>query len=79
MEKYKEAFINALELNESEIAQIHELEYKKNEKWDSLGHMKLMCYIENSLKISLKTEDILQFTSYTKGIEILKKYRTDIF
>ena len=42
--------------------------------WDSVGHMELITEIEEKFGIELETEDILGFTSYTKGIEILNKY-----
>lgn len=42
--------------------------------WDSVGHMELITALEDAFDIMFETEDILRFTSYVEGIEILKKY-----
>ena len=44
------------------------------EEWDSIGHMTLVAALEENYKISLETDDIVDFSSFKKGIEILKKY-----
>ena len=40
--------------------------------------MSLMSALEEEYKISLETDDIVDFGSYKKGIEILKKYKVNI-
>ncbi len=45
-----------------------------NELWDSVGHMSLVSCIEDAFGITLETDDIINFDSFQKGIEILKKY-----
>ena len=40
-----------------------------------IGHMTLIAALEEKFKISFETDDIVDFSSYFKGIEILKKYR----
>ena len=42
-----------------------------------IGHMSLMSALEEA-DISLETDDIVDFSSYEKGKEILKKYDIDI-
>ena len=37
--------------------------------------IRLISGLEESFKISLDTDDIVEFSSYKKGIEILKKYK----
>lgn len=71
LEKYNEAFINALEIQEN---QLEGLVYQGVELWDSVGHMTLISAIEEAFDIMMDTEDIVDFSSYEKGIEILKKY-----
>lgn len=71
LEKYKEAFIKALEVNEE---QLKNLKYQDIPAWDSIGHMTLIATIEDAFDIMMDTEDIIDFSSYEKGIEILKKY-----
>ena len=35
--------------------------------------------VRREFKISLETDDIIDFSSYKKGIEILKKYKVDLY
>ena len=51
------------------------LEYNSIEAWDSIGHMNLISALEEDFKISFETDDIVDFSSFKKGIEILKKYK----
>jgi acyl carrier protein len=62
-------------LNISENAVNQNLKYNEIEEWDSIGHMTLMSAIEDEFKISLETDDIIDFSSFKKGIEILEKYK----
>ena len=39
--------------------------------------MTLISGLEEGFKISLETDDIVEFSSFKKGIEILKKYKID--
>ena len=76
LEKYKKCFIEAFELSDEEG--IDSLEYQSIQLWDSVGHMALMALLEDSFGIMLDTDDIIDFASYVKGIEILKKYDVEI-
>jgi len=71
IEKYKNAFIEALNVEEKKL---NGLTYQGISEWDSVGHMNLIASIEDTFEIMLETDDIVDFSSYTKGIEILKKY-----
>ncbi|MDM8298514.1 MAG: acyl carrier protein [Enterocloster aldenensis] len=44
------------------------------DKWDSVAHMQLISEIEDTFDIMFDTDDIIGFSSYEKGLEILKKY-----
>ena len=57
---------------------VESLKYNEIDEWDSIGHMSLMSALEEEFKISLETDDIIDFSSYKKGIEILKKYKVDL-
>ena len=72
IKKYNKAFINTFSIEEK---QLEGLEYNKIETWDSIGHMSLMSDLEESFKITFETDDIIDFSSYKKGKEILKKYK----
>jgi acyl carrier protein len=54
------------------------LEYQSVDTWDSVGHMDLIAELEDAFDISFETDDIVDFSSYNKGIEILKKYQVQI-
>ncbi|MEG2522326.1 MAG: acyl carrier protein [Lachnospiraceae bacterium] len=75
LEKYQKAFNEGLEIDP---ANIEELIYESIPEWDSVGHMGLVACIEDAFDIMLETEDIIDFNSYKKGIELLKKYDVEI-
>ena len=72
IDKYKEAFVKSLELSEDMVNS--QLAYQGVENWDSVGHMSLVAELEDTFDIMLETDDIIDFSSYDKGIEILRKY-----
>lgn len=75
LEKYKNAFVEGLEIDED---QVEGLEYQSIPQWDSVGHMGLVASIEDAFDIMMDTDDIIDFSSYEKGIELLKKYDVEI-
>ena len=68
IEKYINAFTEALGVKED---QVEGLEYQAIAEWDSVGHMTLVSAIEEAFDIMMDTEDIIDFSSYEKGKEIL--------
>lgn len=60
------------------LQSIEELEYKNSKGWDSVGHMSLIISIEQTFGINLLPEDFLKFSSYQKGIDVLKNYGIDL-
>ncbi|SDY09556.1 hypothetical protein SAMN02910264_01424 [Ruminococcaceae bacterium YAD3003] len=72
LEKYNNAFVEGLEMNIDEVTE--DLEYQGVPQWDSVGHMALIASLEDAFEIMMDTDDIIDFSSYKKGIEILKKY-----
>ena len=70
-EKYNNAFIEAFEVTED---QLQGLKYQDIPAWDSVGHMGLIDELETAFDIQLETDDIVDFGSYEKGIELLGKY-----
>ncbi|WP_285824209.1 acyl carrier protein [Schaedlerella arabinosiphila] len=73
--KYVQAFIEALEIG---IDTVEGLEYQAIPQWDSVGHMGLIAAIEDAFDIMMDTDDIIDFSSFEKGKEILKKYDVEI-
>ena len=76
IEEYKKVFKNSLSLDGK--VDIEKLKYQDVEEWDSIGHMTLMSELEEKFSITLETDDIVNFESFKKGIEILKKYKINI-
>jgi acyl carrier protein len=73
IEKYKKAFTDSLSLDNQ--IKLEKLEYQSIPEWDSIGHMTLMSELENTFDISIDTDDIVDFGSFKKGKDILKKYK----
>ena len=73
--KYKKVFSESFELNDSELDE--NLEYNGIEAWDSIGHMGMIASLEEEFDVMMEMEDIIDFSSYKKGIEILQKYGVD--
>ena len=76
LEKYKKAFVSSLNINEGAFND--KLTYNEIPEWDSIGHMSLISALEDEFSISIETDDIVDFSSYIRGIEILKKYKIKI-
>ncbi len=75
LEKYNTAFCEALEID---VNKLDGLKYQDVETWDSVGHMTLISSIEDAFDIMIEMDDIIDFNSYIKGKEILKKYEIEI-
>ncbi|MBR1581085.1 MAG: acyl carrier protein [Selenomonadaceae bacterium] len=75
LEKYNQAFCETFNI---EAAALPELKYQDIPEWDSVGHMTLMAALEEAFDIMLEVEDIIDFSSYAKGKELLKKYEVEI-
>ena len=73
LDLYKKTFISSLSIDEKVFSE--KLEYNEIPEWDSIGHMTLMSGLEESFGITLETDDIIDFSSYNKGKEILEKYK----
>ena len=71
-EKYKKIFCNSLSIEDEKF---DDLKYNSIDQWDSIGHMSLISDLEEGFKISFETDDIVDFSSFKKGKEILTKYR----
>ena len=60
LEKYTNVFVENLQIT---AEQCEGLQYQGVELWDSVGH-----------DIMLETDDIVDLSSFEKGMEILQKY-----
>lgn len=68
LEMYKQAFCEVFEITEDQLA---DLKYQDIAAWDSVGHMSLIAKIEEVFDIMMDTDDIIDFSSFEKGQEIL--------
>ena len=75
-EDYKKVFTESLSIDHNKLKE--DIKYNEIPEWDSIGHMTLMSGLEEQFNISLETDDIVDFSSYSKGISILKKYNINI-
>ena len=74
MEMYTQVFVEMFGKSVDEVKKLH---YQDIIEWDSVGHMTLVSSLEDTFDIMMETDDIIDFESYEKGIEILKKYNVD--
>ena len=76
LEKYRNSFVTSFSISENDLSD--SLEYNGIDAWDSIGHMTLVSNLESEFSISIDVDDILDFSSYKKGIELLKKYKVEM-
>lgn len=70
IEKYNNAFMETFEITEDVLPG---LKYQDITAWDSVGHMSLIAALEDAFDIMMDTDDIIDLSSYEKGMEILAK------
>ena len=71
-DKYVNAFVNAFGVKAEDVPT---LRYQGIPDWDSVGHI---AEIEDAFDIMIETDDIIDWNSFEKGIELLKKYDVEI-
>jgi len=76
IKEYSEIFKKSLNIDGTVFNK--NIEYNEIDEWDSIGHMTLISALEEKYKITFETDDIIDFSSFKKGIEILKKYKINI-
>ncbi|MFB7156103.1 acyl carrier protein [Lysinibacillus sp. NPDC056232] len=76
LKKYNNVFMECFNIDENSLNS--NLIYNSIEEWDSVGHMAMIAELEDVFEIMLETEDVIEFSSYTIGKEILKKYNVEI-
>ena len=75
-EKYAQVFIDSFSITADQLNE--NLVYQSVQQWDSIGHMGMVAALEEAFDIMMETDDIIDFGSYAKGIEILAKYNVFI-
>ena len=74
-QKYDQAFIESFSISESALDD--NLMYNSIPEWDSVGHMSLIAELEEAFDIMMEMDDIIDFSSYKKGFELITKYGVD--
>ena len=74
-QKYDQAFIESFSISESALDD--NLIYNSIPEWDSVGHMALISELEEAFDIMMEMDDIIDFSSYRKGFELIAKYGVD--
>lgn len=75
LEKYDHLFVDNFGIQSQDLPG---LQYRRIPTWDSIGHMDLMNSMEETFQISLSTLDVMDFSTYEKGKEILAKYGVEL-
>ena len=70
LETYREIFEECFQFD----GDVDKLEYQQIDEWDSVGHMQLMAMVEEEFNIELDIDDVIDFSGFKVGIDILKKY-----
>lgn len=71
-EKYDQVFKECFSLTADQLTEA--LVYQSVPAWDSVGHMSLIAGLEEAFNFSMEMDDVIDFSSYHKGIETLAKY-----
>lgn len=72
LEAYKKVFVDVFGAEESILNESFTSD--SVEKWDSVTQMTLITELENRFEIMIDIDDIYELTSFTKGIEVIRKY-----
>jgi acyl carrier protein len=75
LEIYNQIFIKTFRVNSD---QLNTLAYREISGWDSIGHMILIAALEEAFNIMIDTNDIIDFSSYEAGKQILRRYNVDL-
>lgn len=75
LEKYDNMFLSNFPVKKEDLPG---LKYRGIREWDSFAHMELMSETEEKFKINMSTKDVLEFSSYEAGKEVLLNYGVEI-
>lgn len=76
LEQYNKIFMETFEITEDKLKG---LVYQSIAEWDSIRHMTIIALLEEAFNIMMETDDIIDLSSYEKGMEILKtKYNVEL-
>jgi acyl carrier protein len=71
IDKYNQVFIESFDVSSDELTG---LIYQSIDNWDSVGHMGMIASLEDEFDIIFEMDDIVDFSSYEIGKQLLSKY-----
>ena len=76
IEKFNLAFVEVFGVEESTLGSNFT---KENvDSWDSIHQLNIIAIIEETFDIMFDPEDIMEFTSYDKGISLMAKHEVEL-
>lgn len=75
-QKYNQALMEVFGVNESVLNDDFSKDSVK--EWDSVHQLNIVALLEEAFDVMFEPEDIMGFTSYKAGKEILRKYGVEI-
>ena len=72
IDQYINAFVEVFGVNASTLND--DFSKESVDTWDSVHQINFIAFMEESFDVMFDPEDIMEFTSYGKGREILKRY-----
>lgn len=76
LELYDKAFRESLDLQPEQLNA--QLVYQSVPAWDSVGHMGLIAQLEEAFNIMMEIDDVIEFSGYEAGKNILTKYGVEM-
>jgi acyl carrier protein len=76
LEKYNQAFIDVFAVDVNVLNDGFSKESVS--EWDSVHQLNIIALLEESFDIMFEPEDIMNFTSYRAGHDILQKYKVEL-
>lgn len=75
-DKYQQVFVDSFAVEKEMLND--KFVYQCVPAWDSVGHMGLIAGLEEAFGIEMEMDDIIDFSSYTVGVQTLAKYNVVI-
>ena len=75
-EIYDQVFIDCFSISKNLLND--KFTYQCIPAWDSIGHMSMIAALEDAFEIMMDIDDIVDFSSYTVGMEKLRNYDIEI-
>jgi acyl carrier protein len=70
-EKYHKVFMETFGIP---LDKVPDMQFSTCVEWDSVAHLQLIAALEDAFNIMMEMDDIVEFSSYNKGKELLLKY-----